>query len=233
MASYSASGDLNPVFQSPDCGYLISYEAFVIANDGGLIPVDQVYEIAFFPTSKVFAYSKCGKDSDPLDPECAGTQYTKVIPVRLVAKVGVTVISTASLDFNIIIKPDCTKDTIAFNIPLDFGTFPYYVTSPLATPQVLSPTYTQLIPECQVVCDLFENLVKWDPSAPNTIVSSFNYDTGEIVVNTNDLTLDASESLLVVECVSTESTVVSTVGEPDRRDGCDFEIKLFDQCRLA
>lgn len=69
---------------------------------------------------------------------------------------------------------------------------PYYLTSPLATQKILNPVYTQLIPECPVACDLFENLVKWDAANPSTIVQSFNAYTGEIVLNSNDITKDSS-----------------------------------------
>lgn len=83
------------------------------------------------------------------------------------------------------------------------------------------------------MCDLFENLAPWEPTRVDSIVTSFDPDTGFITVVSSDLTLDDSRSLLVVECVSVDSTIVSTIGEPDRRDGCDFEIEIYDDCRNA
>ena len=76
----------------------------------------------------------------------------------------------------------------------------------------LRPTYTQLIPECNVVCDLFENLAPWEPSRVGTIVKDFDPDTGHITVLSSDLTLDDSKALLVIECVSSDSEIVSTIG---------------------
>ena len=219
--------------QAPECEYLITFEAFCHENDI-LTPLDDLEEVQFYPSSKTFTYEKCGPSSNGLDPECAGTPYTKVIPIRIVAYAGLTQIATEdTVEFNIIFEPDCTKDTIFFNIPVDFGVFNYFVSSTNPGELFLRPTYTQLIPECQVVCDLFENLTKWSSSNVNSIVTAFDPDTGFITVQSADLTLDDSKSLLVVECVSMESTVVSTIGEPDRRDGCDFEIEIYDDCRNA
>lgn len=160
------------------------------------------------------------------------------MPIRVVAKVQLanSVVKATQehwLEFNVVFQPDCTKDTIYFNIPADFGAIPYYLTSPVATQKILNPVYTQYIPECPVVCDLFENLQKWDASNPLTIVQDFNTVTGAIKLLSNDITKDNSQTLLVLECISIESEITSSVGAPDNRDGCDFEINLFDACALA
>lgn len=60
----------------------------------------------------MFAFEKCGPVNGP-DSECADYQYTKVIPIRLVAYAGQA--EEVYLDFSIIFEPDCTKDTISFN----------------------------------------------------------------------------------------------------------------------
>ena len=109
----------------------------------------------------------------------------------------------------------------------------YYVSASEPQELPLRPMYTQLIPECPVVCDLVENFQKWEPSLVGSIVKDFDPDTGHITVLSSDLTLDDSKALLVLECVSSDSEIVSTIGEPDRRDGCDFEIKIYDNCRNA
>lgn len=183
----------------------------------------------------MFTFSKCGPDSDPLDPECANAPYTKTIPIVIVAKVGISVIDTDdSIKFDIVFRPDCTIDTIYFNIPQDFGAYPYYLTYPVGTAMPLMPMYTQSIPECPVECALVENLAPWVfGTNPLSIVSSFDPVTGAVVVNSNNLYLDDTDYLLTVECVSTESQIVSAIGEPDRRDGCDFEVNIMDICRTV
>ena len=45
------------------------------------------------------------------------------------------------IDFNIVFQPDCSKDTIYFNIPDDFGPIPYYLTYPIPTPKTIIVTY--------------------------------------------------------------------------------------------
>ena len=96
-AYLDASLILSMFSMNPQCGYLITFEAYRY-EDGILTPVSEVSEVAFFSVSKVFAYSKCGPDSDPLDPECAGTPYTKIIPIRIIAKAGLYTIVEAPLE---------------------------------------------------------------------------------------------------------------------------------------
>jgi hypothetical protein len=93
-AYLDASLILSMFSMSPQCDYLITFESYR-HEDGFLTPVSEVSEVAFFPVSKVFAYAKCGPDSDPFDPECAGTPYTKVIPIRIIAKAGLYTIVEA------------------------------------------------------------------------------------------------------------------------------------------
>lgn len=236
LASYDAAAILSQYTQTPACNLPITFEAFCHDEQlGTLTAIDEVAEVQFYPFGQVFTFSKCGPDSDPLDRECANAPYTKTVPIVIVASVGTTVIDLDdTLKFNIIFEPDCTLDTIYFNIPADFGAFPYYLNFPVGTDMPLMPLYTQSIPECNVQCALLENLEQWVLGAnPLSIVSSFDSVSGAIVVNSNNLYLDGSDAILTVECVSTESQVVSTIGLPDRRDGCDFEINLFDVCRTV
>lgn len=202
---------------------------------GDLTAIEEVSEVQFYPFGQVFTFSKCGPDSEPGDVECLTAPYTKTIPIVIVAKVGNSVIDTDdSIKFNIVFRPDCTIDTIYFNIPSDFGAFAYYLTYPVGTDMPLEPVYTQSIPECPVECALVENLDPWVfGNNPLSIVSSFNPVTGAVVVNSNNLYLDDTDYLLTVECVSTESQIVSSTGEPDRRDGSDFEVNILDICRTV
>jgi len=156
------------------------------------------------------------------DPECAGTQFTKTIPIRIVASAGLETIVTAFTDFNIILAPDCTQDEVRFDIPAGLGDIPYFITQPTSTPMQLNPVYYHKIPECPVQCRLTEDLVTWDVANPSSIVKSFDPITGQIVLSTNDVRKDGTESLVVVECYSTVS---------DSSSGIDFKILLRDECR--
>jgi len=37
--------------------------------------------------------------------------------------------------------------------------------------------------------------------------------------------------MIVIECVSVESTVTFTDGSPDRKDAVSFRVQVFDHCR--
>lgn len=176
-AYYDVSLPLTQVVMDPACGYEIFYEAFTVNQLNELIPLSEVPEVSFMPENKLFQYSKCGPASQP-DPDCEGTVVTKVIPIRIVARAGLYTIVESSpsewIAFNIVFEPDCTKDTIYFNIPSDFSQVPYYITSPVGTPKLINPMFIQSIPECPVLCDLFENLERWDATKPTTIVTDFD-----------------------------------------------------------
>jgi len=166
--SFDVSSRLALITQDPTCGYPITFEAYCHDEIAANIPIDEVTEIAFYPFAKVFSYEKCGPTSDPLDPECAGTPYTKVINVRVIARAGLTQFAETTIDFTITFVPDCTKDTLYFNIPADFGVILYDIYSP-GQPRTLAPIYTQSIPECEVECGVFENLSEWNAS-PMSII---------------------------------------------------------------
>ena len=98
----------------------------------------------------------------------------------------------------------------------------YMVKYPKSEDRVITPTYTQKIPECAKRCVLYENLYPWDIGNDKSIVTAFNDITGEITINTNDKTLDDSFNLFSLQCNSTEAKAAAIV---------DFEIHVKDFCR--
>lgn len=105
------------------------------------------------------------------------------------------------------------------------------MTSPLATPQAVAPTFSQAIPECPVVCELSENADRWNPASPTTVVSQFSPTYADFVINTANVGLDNTKVLLVIECSSVDSTVSSSDGSADRSDAIGVKINLYDHCR--
>ena len=225
--TFDASTMLNGFTQSPQCGYPIIFEAFRYESDGYLTPLDEVVEVKYYDQAGVFGFQKCGPSSGP-DDECLDTEYTKTIPIRLVAHAGSS--DKVFLDFSIIFEPDCTKDTIHFHDNEQFADIPYYIQSP-ASSTTITPIFTQKIPECELSCKLSENMELWDPVSSSTIISQFSLGSGELVVNTGDISKDNTKVLLVVECTSVDSIVSTTDGSPERRDAVSFRASLYDHCR--
>ena len=220
--TYDASTMLNQYSQSPDCGYPIVFEAFYHSNRAtdALTPIAEVREVQYYAEAGVFGFQKCGPSAMD-DPECLETPYTKVIPIRLVATAGQS--APVFLDFDIIFKPDCSKDTIHFHDNEDFADITYYMMAP-PKPTEIRPIYSQAIPECALSCRLSEQMVLWDPVSADTIVSQFSLGKGDLIIQSADHNKDDTRVILAVECTSVESQVTTTDGSPDRKDAVSFRV---------
>ena len=85
-STYDVSNLVNSFSQSPQCGYPILFQAYLYDN-GSTQSLSTVSEVTFYEEANVFAFEKCGPINGP-DSECDDYQYTKSIPIRLVARAG-------------------------------------------------------------------------------------------------------------------------------------------------
>ena len=148
---------------TPVCPDAPTFEVFLV-NDGILYPLSLLpgKEIRFNPSNNYLTLAKCfaGYPTElAADSMCGQMEFTLTYTLKIQAN-GDS--STLSLPFKVTFKPDCKKDTIYFNAGQTIS-YDYFIDRPGSTGGTgvltITPSYTQLIDECPVVCRLVENTV--------------------------------------------------------------------------
>jgi len=93
--------------------------------------------------------------------------------MRLIASAGATTITKTVFNFNLVIKPDCTKDVVTFNVPENDPPRTYWIKQDVADVMTINPGLVHTIPECPMKCTLLEDLQIWDVRNPSRVVTSF------------------------------------------------------------
>jgi hypothetical protein len=117
-------------------------------------------EIAFDEASRTFAACKCNANcasgSPADDAECTSLAFTKQWEIKIIAELGDDddVIAKNSAEaVTVTLSPDCSADTLTFTHP-DFQAFTFRVGA--SRPIIRTPSFTQMVPQCPVKCELNE-----------------------------------------------------------------------------
>jgi hypothetical protein len=235
--AYDLTAFINLYTITPVCPDEPTFELFLVSDDI-LIPISVLpgKEIRFNPANNYLTLAKCfaGYPTElAADSMCSNMEFTLTYTLKIRANGDP---STLSQPFTVTFKPDCKKDTIYFNAGLTTS-YDYFINRPGSTDGTgvltITPSYTQLIDECPVVCRLVENTVQWSSTLTNTVVTNLNTSSGVLTIFTDDLSLDGSIYNYELICTSTESTVATLSSEPDQSDQFDFVVNLLDICREA
>lgn len=190
---------------SAACTLEFTYEAKIMVD--ATTVADLPYpEIVFNSDNNKFIIQKCNPNNidNSSDLECVNndTPYFKEYTVLVIGTLNDEDSTTASVSFDVTIGPDCDDDIISYSATIGHQDYTIGINSPVELP--LSPAMTQAVPNCPVFCEV-TSTSPFDFSP----IWSFNDENGDMVIKTQQGTLNGATYNYAIECYSEYSTIMT------------------------